>query len=89
MGDYIRLVSELRPKFFVLENVPHILMDEKFQTALAFLQEELNYRVWTGTLNAALYGLPQTRQRAIVIGFDRILDVTPMPPFPTHCCLCL
>jgi site-specific DNA-cytosine methylase len=35
-------------------------------------------------LNAACYGLPQTRERGIVIGYRRELDVAPTLPPPTH-----
>jgi DNA (cytosine-5)-methyltransferase 1 len=85
MNDYIRFVRELKPRFFVLENVPRILRDASFTEGLKFLREEFHYQIWTGVLNAALYGLPQTRQRAIVIGLDASFGFSPIPPSPTHC----
>lgn len=84
MRDYMRLVKDLRPKFFVLENVPGILQNAEFQKSLSLLTKEFGYEVWAGALNAALYGAPQTRQRAIAIGFDQSLGVRPAPPVPTH-----
>lgn len=67
-----RLVLELKPKFFVMENVPGIKAG-KHQELLNFLissfieagyQVEENYQV----LNAAHYGVPQSRQRLFLMG---------------------
>lgn len=85
MRDYFRLIRTLDPKFFVLENVPRILTDAAFKEQVAALETK-GWRIWSGALNAALYGLPQTRQRAIVIGFRGDLGITPTRPKPTHGC---
>ncbi len=83
MRDYFRLIRALNPKFFVLENVPRILTDAAFKAEVITLQSK-GWRIWSGALNAALYGLPQTRQRAIAIGFRGDLGITPTRPKPTH-----
>lgn len=80
--SYFSVVSALRPAFFVLENVPSIVYQPELYEFLA--AQAPDYLVWRGVLNAACYGLPQTRQRAIVIGYLRDLGVTPTPPPPTH-----
>lgn len=79
---YFRVVRGLRPSFFVMENVPRIFEYALFRGLLEALAD--GYVMWSGVLNAALYGVPQTRQRAIVIGYRRDLGVAPTPPGPTH-----
>lgn len=82
VDHYFRIVRSLRPAFFVMENVPRVLSYRRFQEQLRQTSEE--YAIWTGVLNAAEYGVPQTRQRAIVIGYRNDLGITPTPPQPTH-----
>jgi len=82
LRHYFRLVKSLEPKFLVMENVPRILEYELFQAMLQEIRKK--YQVWVGVLNAALFGVPQTRQRAIVIGYHRDLGVAPTAPQPTH-----
>lgn len=80
--DYFRLVRSLRPVFFVMENVPSVADRGELRTELS--RTARGYRIWSGVLNAAAYGLPQTRQRTIVIGYRRDTDATPTCPLPTH-----
>ena len=77
---YFRCVEQVQPKVFVLENVPPLLRSAEYEE-MKRLAETLGYRVEGRILNAADYGVPQTRRRAIVIG-SRIGD----PSFPpaTH-----
>jgi DNA (cytosine-5)-methyltransferase 1 len=82
LGHFFALVHDLRPKFFLMENVPRVFDFSLLRQELADVRAD--YRVWTGVLNAALFGLPQTRQRAIVIGYRRDLGVHPSGPIPTH-----
>lgn len=78
---YLRCVEQVSPRVFVLENVPPLLKSAEYQE-LRRIAESLGYRVAGRVLNAADYGVPQTRKRAIVIG-SRIGD--PSFPAPTHC----
>ncbi len=77
---YFRCVEQVRPKIFVLENVPPLLKSDEYAELLS-LAEALGYKCEGRILNAADYGVPQTRRRAIVIG-SRIGE----PSFPdaTH-----
>lgn len=82
LGAFFDVVRALSPLFFVMENVPAILRREELRA-----QEEAldgRYAIEAGLINAALYGLPQTRERAVVIGVDRELGVAPSLPSPTH-----
>lgn len=82
IDPYFRLVSELRPLFFVMENVPNVLGEPRFEANVA--RALGSYAIWTGVVNAAYFGLPQTRQRAIAIGYRLDLDIEPTAPSPTH-----
>jgi len=78
--EYWRIVSELRPKVFVMENVPQLLKSDQFAEFLE-LVEDSEYEVEYKVLLAADFGAPQKRQRAIIIG-SRV--GTPSHPSPTH-----
>jgi DNA (cytosine-5)-methyltransferase 1 len=62
----------------VLENVPPLLKSAEFEE-MQHMAERLGYEITSGVLNAADYGVPQTRKRAIVIG-SRIGRPTLPPP---------
>ncbi|QDY11131.1 DNA cytosine methyltransferase [Micromonospora sp. HM134] len=82
LDDFFRLVAEIKPLFFVMENVPSVADRAELAVAMAALAPD--YRTWHGVLNAASYGLPQSRQRTIVIGYHKDTEVQPTPPPPTH-----
>ncbi|BAP17533.1 C-5 cytosine-specific DNA methylase [cyanobacterium endosymbiont of Epithemia turgida isolate EtSB Lake Yunoko] len=80
---FIRLVLELNPKYFVLENVPGMAIG-KYQQLLEnifdkFIQNnyiiETNYQI----LNAANYGVPQNRKRLFLLGCQKRLT---LPNYP-------
>jgi DNA (cytosine-5)-methyltransferase 1 len=78
-----RLVLELKPKFFVMENVPGITAG-KHKELLKILIEsfiESGYKVEETyqVLNAANYGVPQARRRLFLIGCRENLD---LPKYP-------
>jgi DNA (cytosine-5)-methyltransferase 1 len=77
-----RLVAEVRPSAFMMENVPGLASRGKrlFKELLATL-EKLKYEVRWGILQAADYGVPQYRRRLVLLagrGFS-----IPLPE-PTH-----
>lgn len=82
LRDFFAIARRLHVQFFVMENVPAVLNQRVFETQLETTRK--SYRIWKGVLNSAMYGLPQTRQRCIVIGYHRDLGVAPTPPSPTH-----
>jgi DNA (cytosine-5)-methyltransferase 1 len=65
-----------------MENVPSILHRSEMRAQEEALDQR--YEVRAGLINAALFGLPQTRERAVVVGIDRELGITPSLPAPTH-----
>lgn len=68
--QYAKLVDELYPKFFVMENVSGIA-GKRGKTILEQLIEDLKkigYQVHISLLDAQVYGVPQRRKRYIIIG---------------------
>lgn len=68
--EYYRVLEELNPKLFLFENVKGLLSmqnGELFKTILS-LFESLGYKVKYEVLNSADYGVPQIRERVIIIG---------------------
>lgn len=70
-NDLVSLVraflEELRPKAFVLENVPGLRSDERLKELLD-LARAAGYAVRSYVVNATEFGVPQGRRRLIVIG---------------------
>lgn len=69
-SEFVRVVSELKPWYFVMENVPGILTMQKGAVKTAILEAfaEAGYpNASIAVLEAAAYGVPQLRARAIFI----------------------
>ena len=69
MGEFMRLVGEIRPRFWVLENVPTVPGDRRESVLLQ--GRRLGYRVHSVRLDAADYGAAQHRRRWIAVGTTR------------------
>jgi DNA (cytosine-5)-methyltransferase 1 len=67
---FYRLVLELRPQYFVMENVPGIAAGKYKETLLQLENafERAGYNVRSQTLNAADFSVPQKRQRLFLVG---------------------
>lgn len=67
---YVKVVELVRPRYFVMENVPNLLTAENgyFRKEIVELFNGMGYSLNTGILNAADYGVPQNRRRAVIIG---------------------
>lgn len=84
-NHYCRLVQELQPKVFVMENVSGMAkgsMKGRFLEILSVLKA-LNYNVKCKQMNAMYYGVPQSRQRLIFIGTRKDLNTVPQYPIPS------
>lgn len=77
-AEPMRWLYDLRPEWVCMEEVPDVLPLWK---QYAVYLRAWGYSVWVGILNAADYGVPQTRRRAILIA-SRARTVT--APAPTH-----
>lgn len=82
--DFIRLVKELKPRAFIVENVPGLGSLFKGEVKLRIIEEfeKLGYTVNAKVLNASDYGVPQNRKRIIFVGLlgDKKFEF----PDPTH-----
>lgn len=77
-AEPMRWIADLRPEWVCLEEVPAVLTLWK---QYAEYLRGWGYSIWTGILNAADYGVPQSRKRAILIA-SRLRPAT--APDPTH-----
>lgn len=64
---YAKIISEIRPLWFVMENVERILKTNKLQDALKIFKAA-GYGLTYTILNAALCGVPQKRKRFVMVG---------------------
>ena len=82
--EYYRSLKELKPSIFLYENVRGLLSmnNGKLFIELKNLFSSLGYKVSAQVLNAADYGVPQVRQRVIIVGTlgNRKFEF----PEPTH-----
>ncbi len=78
--EYERALAATGASFFVMENVPQLLNSPEFNVFSSRVIER-GWNIKAGILNAADYGVPQTRRRAIVIGS---LLGEPTMPVATH-----
>lgn len=70
-SDYIRLVKDLKPDFFMFENVIGLQSMSKgkiIDDIWKCLQKDLGYSMGKKILDSSNYGVPQTRKRLIIIG---------------------
>jgi len=98
--QYLRVVSDIRPEYFILENVRGILsaklnaVPEEYKayenikdfkgSVLEFITSQfrgLGYCISYALLDAANYGVPERRERVVIIGH---LGARVPIPSPTH-----
>lgn len=85
VSNYFRAVEELNPKFFFFENV-HGFVFKPHQAALELVESEserLGYKIFHEVINAADFGVAQTRQRFICIGVKKTFTDFKFPK-PSH-----
>lgn len=79
--EYCRIVEEIKPDFFVLENVKGLLTLNKgaFKEDIIKKFTDLGYNVEYKLLNAADYGVPQNRNRVFFVGIKNKKFKFPKP----------
>jgi DNA (cytosine-5)-methyltransferase 1 len=80
--EYIRILKEKEPLFFLAENVSGILLPRHKEAFQSILNEfkSLNYNVSYFLLNANDYGVPQDRKRVIIVGYHKKMGKQFEPP---------
>lgn len=84
--QFIRVIDVKKPKFFLAENVKGITSLSKGKIFNMILNDfsSLGYNVKYRILNAADYGVPQARQRVIIVGIRNDIDFEYEYPNPTY-----
>jgi DNA (cytosine-5)-methyltransferase 1 len=82
--QFIRIITECQPKFFIFENVKGLKTHNKGKTFEIVLEEfkKTGYEIIYDVLNAKDYGVPQSRQRMFMIGkrYDFKTNIIFPPP---------
>ena len=83
--QYLKILTWVNPKAFVLENVKGLLSMQggKVIKEIVNCFSDAGYNVDYRILRASDYGVPQMRERVIVIGIRKDLNVTPEFPVPS------
>ncbi len=83
--DFIRILADKQPKFFLAENVSGMLI-EKHKPALENIKSmfrECGYNLSFQMLNVSNYGVPQDRKRVFFVGYRTDLEIEFEFPTPT------
>lgn len=74
--EMVKVLKARRPRFFIAENVKGILSANKGQAFPMIIKEfsDAGYTVIHKLLNSSEYGVPQKRERVIIIGFREVED---------------
>ncbi|HOB24010.1 MAG TPA: DNA cytosine methyltransferase [Kaistella sp.] len=88
--EFVKIINWYNPKSFVMENVKGLLSMQKGEVIKQIQKEFENagvcgYEVRTKVLRASDYGVPQTRERVIIIGIRKDLNI--IPEFPKKSCV--
>lgn len=83
---YVAFIQATKPVALLMENVPDILNHGGINVAELVSKSlaEEGYDVAYTLLNSVWYGVPQMRERMILVGFHRSTGIKPRFPVPTH-----
>ena len=79
--EYFRAIEEIQPRAFLFENVDGFTF-KTYEEPMAFLKERskaLGYNITYKVINAANYGVPQTRKRFICVGLKNSIGTFVFP----------
>lgn len=87
--NFVRIVSEIKPKVFIMENVPGLvrLFDGVFGTQIIEDFSSIGYKVKMDILSSDNYGVPQKRTRVFFVGIKGTYfshETEYKFPLPTH-----
>jgi len=76
--NYINLIKEKQPLFFLAENVAGILSPTHYSEFMKIIEafKKIGYNVSYKLLDAKYYGVPQERKRVIIVGYHEKLGKT-------------
>lgn len=86
---FVRAVAEKLPKAFVAENVKGLLIANKGRAIQQIVKDFQNvdhvgYRIYVNLFNFAEYGVPQIRERVLIVGIRSDIPYEFKKPEPTH-----
>lgn len=75
--EYARIVDEVRPTYFVYENVKGMISIEKGESLSDFMEllSSIGYDLFGDVVNTKNYGIPQNRERIYIVGKRRESDI--------------
>ncbi len=84
---FVKFINWYSPKVFVMENVKGLLSMQNGQVIRTIVEEfsragNCGYNVAYKVLKASDYGTPQNRERVILIGYRKDLNIFPTHPLP-------
>lgn len=85
--QFLRALREVQPRAFIMENVPGLLEEghrKEYLRATLLEVLEVGYALNLAVLNAADYGVPQSRLRLFVVGIRKDVSDRVALPAPTH-----
>lgn len=84
--EYARIINEVKPKMFLMENVSGMVTMQKGKVFKLIKKELSNcgYTLYDKLLNSKDFGVPQSRRRMIVIGVRNDIDKKFTFPKPSH-----
>lgn len=82
--EYARLLNDLQPKVFVMENVTGMVKGYMKQAYLQVVKtlRDCGYKAKGQVMNAMYFNVPQNRERVIIIGVREDLGIEPSHPKP-------
>lgn len=84
--EYLRVLEDKQPKFFLAENVPGIVSRTHINEFNSLLENfsSLGYNITYNVVDTRNYGVPQERRRVIIVGYHKSLGLKFTFPAPTH-----
>lgn len=84
--EYLRIIELIKPSMFIFENVVGLISMQKGELFKHICQlfKELGYKIDFKILNAAEFGVPQIRERVIIVGIKNSYKSKFKFPTPTH-----